>query len=83
MSYLVKILVEKKAGVLNPEAKAIEGATASLGYDISNLSCGRQFSYQSKKPTDDDARAEADELSKKLLAKLIIEKYEIISVEKS
>jgi phosphoribosylformylglycinamidine synthase subunit PurS len=83
MSYLVKILVEKKTGVLNPEAKAIEGATASLGYDVSDFGCGRQFSYKSKKTTEEDARTEADELSKKLLANLIIEKYNIISIEKS
>ncbi|MEK6918314.1 MAG: phosphoribosylformylglycinamidine synthase subunit PurS [Nanoarchaeota archaeon] len=82
MPYLVKILVEKKPGVLNPEAKAIEGATASLGYNISEFSCGREFSYKSSKSTEKQARAEADELSKKLLANMIVKRYEIVSVEK-
>lgn len=81
MTYLVKILVRRKEGILNPEAKVIEKAAQQLGYNIGNLDKGNHFSYISEQNTKDKAEKEASELCNKLLANIIIDRYEIVSIE--
>jgi phosphoribosylformylglycinamidine synthase subunit PurS len=81
MSYLVEILVTFKSGILNAEAQTIENALKEgLGYEVDDFNKGKYFSYVSRQKTDTAARKEAEELSDKLLANIIIENYKIISV---
>jgi len=47
MSFLVEILVTRKKGIDNPEARAIEEAINSMGYNVAQLSLGKYFRYVS------------------------------------
>ena len=81
MTYLVKILVEKRKSIQSPEASAIQRATNMLDYKISELKMSKYFSYLSHKNSEEEVRDEAKSLSDKLFANPTMEDYKILSIE--
>jgi phosphoribosylformylglycinamidine synthase PurS subunit len=80
----VKALVHVtlKPDVLDPQGKAIQKASASLGYDaIRSVRQGKLFEVEVDASDAAVARELLAELSKKLLANPVIENFEIVSVE--
>jgi phosphoribosylformylglycinamidine synthase PurS subunit len=73
-----KIKVTLKNGVLDPQGKAIEGALSSLGFSgIEHVRQGKYFEIDLEGSDKAKARAELDDICKKLLANTVIENYEI------
>ena len=77
MEYVVKIKVELKPGMLDPEAITIENALNNLGFKASNLHTARLFTFSVQAGSSDEAIAEADQVGKKLLANPVIHNYSI------
>ncbi|MFQ5697921.1 MAG: phosphoribosylformylglycinamidine synthase subunit PurS [Myxococcota bacterium] len=74
----VRVLVTPRAGVLDPEGRAVLSALRDLGYrDASEVRTGRVILVDLA--TDDPARARAEvrEMCEKLLANPVIEDYEV------
>jgi len=77
-----RVTVTLKAGVLDPQGKAIEGALKSLGVSgVASVRQGKVFDIQLDGL--DAARAEAalKDAAEKLLANTIIENYRVEVVE--
>jgi phosphoribosylformylglycinamidine synthase len=73
-----KIKVTLKNGVLDPQGKAIEGALGSLGFaGIGHVRQGKYFEIDLQGSDRTKARAELDDICRKLLANTVIENYEI------
>ena len=73
-----KIKVTLKNGVLDPQGKAIEGALGSLGFSgIEHVRQGKYFEIDLKNSDKAKAKAELDDICRKLLANTVIENYEI------
>jgi phosphoribosylformylglycinamidine synthase subunit PurS len=73
-----RVTVTLKAGVLDPQGKAIQGALRSLGIDgVANVRQGKVFDIEIE--AGDRAKAErALKLAaEKLLANLVIENYRV------
>ena len=73
-----KVHVTLKNGVLDPQGKAIEHTLHSLGFE--GLNAARQGKFIELDLTETDAekaRAQVDEMCKKLLANTVIENYTI------
>jgi phosphoribosylformylglycinamidine synthase len=73
-----RVTVTLKAGVLDPQGKAIEAALASLGIaGVTSVRQGKVFDIELAAP--DAARAEAalNEACEKLLANTVIENYQV------
>jgi phosphoribosylformylglycinamidine synthase subunit PurS len=73
-----RITVTLKAGVLDPQGKAIEGALASLGFQgVSGVRQGKVFDLDLAE--SDRARAAnlLQDMCEKLLANTVIEDYRI------
>ena len=73
-----RITVRLKAGVLDPQGKAIEGALRSLGVDgVASVRQGKVFDIELE--GGDRARAEAllKQAADKLLANTVIENYRV------
>lgn len=73
-----RVIITLKAGVLDPQGKAIEGALKGLGFD--GVAAARQgkiidLSLDDTDPTT--ARARVAEMCEKLLANTVIENYAI------
>jgi phosphoribosylformylglycinamidine synthase subunit PurS len=67
-----KVLIRPKAGILDPQGKAVERALPALGFDgVSNVRVGRLVELE----TDDPAALDA--LCEKLLANPLIEDFEV------
>ena len=73
--------VTLKPSVLDPQGKAIQRASASLGYSaVRAVRQGKLFEVELDSEDPDRARALLDELCQKLLANPVIEHYEIVSL---
>jgi phosphoribosylformylglycinamidine synthase len=80
----VKALVHVtlKPDVLDPQGKAIQRASASLGYDaVKSVRQGKLFEVSLDLRDEEQARAELAELCEKLLANPVIENYEVVHLE--
>ncbi len=78
---LVKVYVNYKKSILNPEAQAIHSALNRLGYsNISDVKLGKYFEIT----VDDDSKdidSEINEICDKLLANVNMESYRYEIVE--
>ena len=74
----VKVHVTLKNGVLDPQGKAIEHTLGSLGFGgVNDVRQGKFIELTLSETNADKARAQVDEMCKKLLANTVIENYTI------
>lgn len=73
-----KVHVTLKAGVLDPQGKAIGHALESLGFDgVDDVRQGKFIELNLDETDPDKARARVGEMCEKLLANTVIENYSI------
>ena len=78
----VLVQVNLKPDVLDPQGKAIQRASASLGYDaVKEVRQGKLFEIALDARDERHARATLEELCEKLLANPVIEDYAIVQLE--
>ncbi len=75
----VRVYITPKQGILDPQGVAIERSLPALGFDgVTDVRVGKFIELQVALPngtSTDAARAEVDEMCRKLLANPIIEDY--------
>ena len=70
-----RIFVTLKNGVLDPQGKAIHHALEGLGFTgVSDVRAGRLIEIEHD---ENVAKADLEEMSRKLLANMVIENFEI------
>ena len=80
MRALVHVTLKKD--VLDPQGKAIQKASASLGYEtVKSVRQGKIFEVELDAAERKEAEAQLGELCEKLLANPVIEDYTIVSLE--
>lgn len=78
MNYTVEIKVMPHKELLDPQGKAVLGGLGNLGMQsVSDVRIGKHILLQVQAASADEARAIADEASKKLLSNPVMEYYEI------
>ncbi|HEX6588367.1 MAG TPA: phosphoribosylformylglycinamidine synthase subunit PurS [Longimicrobiales bacterium] len=76
--YQVEVRVTPRAGLLDPQGKAIAGALHSLGFDgVANARVGRLIRMDVRAADEKAARASVDEMCRKLLANPVTEDYDV------
>jgi phosphoribosylformylglycinamidine synthase subunit PurS len=76
--YQVDIRVVPRAGILDPQGKAVAGALDSLGFKgISDVHVGRAVTLTLDAATEDEARERVDAMCRQLLANPVTEDYRI------
>jgi|TARA_X000000950_G_scaffold71429_2_gene88571 phosphoribosylformylglycinamidine synthase PurS subunit len=74
----VTITIEKKPGVLDPEAQAVNQSLSSLGFDdLQGVTMGRQITVSIDTDDQERARYRAAKMCESLLANTVIESYTI------
>ncbi|PKR90215.1 phosphoribosylformylglycinamidine synthase [Pleomorphomonas diazotrophica] len=74
----VRVTITLKAGVLDPQGKAIEGALRGLGFaGIDGARQGKIVDLTLAETDKDKARATVADMCEKLLANTVIENYDI------
>jgi phosphoribosylformylglycinamidine synthase len=67
-----------KAGILDPQGAAIERALPALGYaNVERVSVGKSIRLVIEAPDEGTARAQLDEMCRRLLANPVIETYTV------
>ena len=75
----VKAIVTLKQGVLDPQGKAIQQTLNGMNFsEVKEVRQGKYFDIEVNTNDEKKAKAEAEEMCKKLLANLVIEDYKIL-----
>jgi phosphoribosylformylglycinamidine synthase subunit PurS len=78
MTYTVQVKVMPLKELLDPQGKAVMGGLQNLGLgNIQDVRVGKNITLQVEASTPDQAKAIAEEASKKLLANPVMEYFEI------
>ena len=78
MIYQVQIKVMPLKDLLDPQGKAVLGGLHNLGmHGVSDVRVGKHITLQIEAGSETDAKAVAEEASKKLLANAVMEYFEI------
>jgi len=74
----VKVSVRLKPAVLDAQGRGVFNALKSLGYEaVNEVRIGKLIEIALNGTTAEEARAQADEMCRKLLANPVIENYTI------
>lgn len=73
-----RVHVTLKKGVLDPQGKAIHHALGTLGFEgVEDVRQGKVIEIELAETNADKARAEIEEMCRKLLANTVIENYAV------
>lgn len=74
----VRVTVMPKAGVLDPQGKAIQQALGTLGFDaVQDVRAGKVILLDLAETDPTAARAAAEDMARKLLANTVIESFTV------
>lgn len=75
---VIKVFVSLKAGILDPQGRAIRHALGSLGFDeCQSVQTGKYFELDFPQLSEADALVKAEDIARKLLANPNIEVYRL------
>jgi phosphoribosylformylglycinamidine synthase PurS subunit len=78
MTYQVEIRVMPLKDLLDPQGKAVMGGLGNLGMqDITDVRIGKHIVLQVEAASKEEARAVAEEASRRLLANPVMEQFEV------
>jgi phosphoribosylformylglycinamidine synthase len=78
MKFAVRIDVTHLPGVLDPQGATVERALPALGYDnVAEVSIAKTIRLALDAASEAEARAQVDDMCRRLLANPVIERYTI------
>jgi phosphoribosylformylglycinamidine synthase len=78
MRYEAQVEITHLPGIADPQGATIERALPALGYDnVSQVRVGKSIRLVVETPDEATARAQVDEMCRRLLANPVIESYAI------
>jgi phosphoribosylformylglycinamidine synthase len=73
-----RVYVTLKPGVLDPAGKAVEGSLHALGFgQVSGVRLGKYIELQLPDGSGPEARAQVEEMCRKLLANTVVENFRV------
>ena len=79
MTYTAHVIIMPLKELLDPQGKAVMGGLANLGLSsIKDVRVGKHITLQVEANAVDEAKAVAEEATKKLLANQVMEQFEVI-----
>ena len=75
----IKVIVTLKNGVLDPQGKAIQQTLNGMNFsNLNEVRQGKYFDIEVDENSESKAKAQVEEMCKKLLANLVIEDFKIL-----
>ena len=71
------MLVRPKTGILDPQGDAVRSSLDHLGFTVSDARVGRLIDLELEATSQEDARAQAEDMCRRLLANPLIESFEV------
>jgi phosphoribosylformylglycinamidine synthase len=80
MKHAFEVLVTLKSGLADPQGKAVEASLPALGFsNVSGVHVGRQVRLEVEAPREADARAQVEEIARRLLSNPVIEDFRVLA----
>lgn len=81
-TYTFEVLVSLKAGLADPQGKAVEGSLPALGWtNVTNVRVGKHVRLDVRSDSEQDARQQVEEMARRLLSNPVIEDFRILATE--
>lgn len=77
MQYQAEVIIELKAGMLDPEGTTVKRALEHLGYEADSVRTAKKFTIILQADDIHSARENVEEMCQKLIANPIIHNYSI------
>ena len=82
MKHRFEVLVQLKPGLLDPQSKAVEGSLPAMGWtNVANVRVGKYIELTVDASSEEDARAQVEEMARRLLSNPVIEDFHILTAE--
>jgi phosphoribosylformylglycinamidine synthase PurS subunit len=79
--FAVEVLVTLKAGLADPQGKAVEGALPALGWtNVAGVRVGKHVRLEVESDDEASARAQVEEMATRLLSNPVIEDSRVLEV---
>ena len=79
-----EVLVSLKEGLLDPQGKAIEDALPALGWtNVKEVRVGKHVELTVEAPDEASARAQVEDMARRLLSNPVIEDFRILEVQEA
>jgi phosphoribosylformylglycinamidine synthase PurS subunit len=79
--FAVEVLVALKAGLADPQGKAVEGALPALGWtNVTGVRVGKHVRLEVESEDEASARAQVEEMATRLLSNPVIEDSRVLEV---
>lgn len=82
MKHRFEVLVQLKPGLLDPQGKAVEGSLPAMGWtNVANVRVGKHIQLTVDAASEEAARAQVEEMARRLLSNPVIEDFQILAAE--
>ena len=82
MKHRFEVLVQLKPGLLDPQGKAVEGSLPAMGWtNVANVRVGKYIELTVDASSEEHARAQVEEMARRLLSNPVIEDFHILTAE--
>jgi len=82
MRYRFEVVVSLRPGLLDPQGKAIESALPAMGWtNVSEVRVGKHITLSVEADSLEEARAQVEEIARRLLSNPVIEDHRIVSAQ--
>ena len=78
-TFAFEVLVSLKDGLADPQGAAVESALPALGWtNVSAVRVGKHIALDVESPDEATARAQVEEMARRLLSNPVIEDYQVL-----
>jgi len=82
MKHRFEVVISLRPGLLDPQGKAVEGSLPAMGWtNVSEVRVGKHVVLTVEADSDAEARAQVEDMSRRLLSNPVIENVRILSAE--
>jgi phosphoribosylformylglycinamidine synthase PurS subunit len=82
MKHRFEVVISLRPGLLDPQGKAVEGSLPAMGWtNVSEVRVGKHIVLTVESGSEDDARAQVEDMSRRLLSNPVIEDFRILAAE--
>jgi phosphoribosylformylglycinamidine synthase PurS subunit len=80
VKYRFEVVVALKAGLLDPQGKAVQNALPALGWsNVSDVRVGKHIELVVEAPDEGAARSQVDEMAQRFLSNPVIEEFRVMA----
>jgi len=82
MKHRFEVLISLRPGLLDPQGKAVEGSLPAMGWtNVSAVRVGKHVELTVDADSEQEARAQVEEMARRLLSNPVIEDFRILTAE--